>query len=93
MAAFAGHRDLKQVTVVDHDVDVFDAFAVERAVATEFQAHRGLHLFHRGRGNPVDRSLAEDGTTSRIGIDATRPLGLAVRVPAVVPGRDRVRLP
>lgn len=93
VAAFAGHRDLKQVTVVDHDVDVFDAFAVERAVAIGFQPDRDLHVLSRGRGNPVDRSLAPDGTTSRMGIDATRPCGDEAAVPAVIPGRDEVRLP
>lgn len=92
VAAFAGHRDLKQVTIVDHDVDVFDALAVERAVATGFQPHRDLHVLARGRGNPVDRSLADDGTTSRMGIDATRPCGEEPRVPAVIPGRADVRL-
>ncbi len=93
VAAFAGHRDLKQVTIVDHDIDVFDAFAVERSVAINFQAHRGLHVFHRGRGNPVDRSLASDGTTSRIGIDATRPCGEEAAVPALIPGVEHVSIP
>ena len=93
VAAFAGHRDLKQVVIVDHDVDVYDLAAVERAVAVWFQPDRDLHLIGRGRGNPVDRSLDADGTTSRMGLDATRPLGSARTVPAVIPGRDRVRLP
>ena len=93
VAAFAGHRDLKQVTVVDHDIDVFDDAAVERAVATSFQPDRDLHVFARGRGNPVDRSLAPDGTTSRMGLDATRPCGAEAAVPAVIPGRAEVRLP
>ena len=93
VAAFAGHRDLKQVVVVDHDVDVYDLDAVERAIATSFQPDRDLHLIGRGRGNPVDRSLDPDGTTSRMGLDATRPLGEDPPVPAVIPGRDRVRLP
>lgn len=93
VAAFAGHRDLKQVTVVDHDVDVFDPAAVERAVAISFQPDRDLHVLSRGRGNPVDRSLDADGMTSRMGLDATRPCGAESAVPAVIPGRDRVRLP
>lgn len=92
VAAFAGHRDLKQVVVVDHDVDVYDLDAVERAIATSFQPDRDLHLIGRGRGNPVDRSLDPDGTTSRMGLDATRPLRAEPPVPAVIPGRDRVRL-
>lgn len=87
VAAFAGHRDLKQVTVVDGDVDVFDLDAVERAVATSFQADRDLHVLRGGRGNPVDRGLNEDGTTARIGFDATRPVGSVKQVRAIIPGR------
>lgn len=90
IAAFAGHRDLKQVTIVDHDVDVFDSAAVERALAINFQPDRDLHLFTRGRGNPVDRSLDADGMTSRMGLDATRPCGAEAALPAVIPGRDQV---
>jgi 2,5-furandicarboxylate decarboxylase 1 len=90
VAAFAGHRDLKHVVVVDGDVDPFDGGAVEQAVATSFQAHRDLVVVPGGRGNPVDRSLAPDGTTARMGLDATRPLGADARVPAVIPGRTDV---
>lgn len=85
VAAFGGHRDLKQVVVVDHDVDVYDAEAVERALATQFQPDRDIILLGRGRGNPVDRSLASDGTTSRMGLDATRPLAADPPVPARIP--------
>ncbi len=92
IAAFAGHRDLKQVTIVDHDIDISDPLEVERAVAIYFQPHTGLHVFTGGRGNPVDRSLAPDGTTSRMGIDATRPAGSLPPTLARVPGRENVRL-
>ena len=42
MGALAGHADIKQVVVVDEDVDVHDSQAVEWAVATRFQASRDL---------------------------------------------------
>lgn len=93
VAAFGGHRDLKRVIVVDHDVDVFDGDAVERALATNFQADRDLVVLPRGRGNPVDRSLDADGTTSRLGLDATRPLRAEPPTPARIPGIDRIRVP
>lgn len=92
VAAFAGHRDLKQVTIVDDDVDVFSADQVEKAMATSFQAHRDLHVFHRGRGNPVDTSRADDGTTSRVGFDATRPLSSDKPELASIPGIAESRL-
>jgi 2,5-furandicarboxylate decarboxylase 1 len=92
VAAFAGHRDLKHVVVVNADVDPFDPAAVERALATSFQADTDLHVFRGGRANPVDRSGKADGTTARMGLDATRPLGTAIRQVATVPGRDELDL-
>ncbi|HWM33930.1 MAG TPA: UbiD family decarboxylase [Pseudolysinimonas sp.] len=88
VAAFAGHRDLKQVIIVDGDVDPFDDLAVERAVATWFQADRDLLVVGGGRGNPVDRSLRADGQTARMGLDATRPVGRPAEEfeRAVIPG-------
>ncbi|WP_211295854.1 UbiD family decarboxylase domain-containing protein [Alteribacillus bidgolensis] len=37
-AAFAGHYDVKQVIVVDEEIDIFDSEQVEWCVATHFQA-------------------------------------------------------
>ena len=37
-------RHFKQVTVVDDDVDPFDALAVEWAVATRVQPHRDVEI-------------------------------------------------
>ena len=42
MGAFAGHYDVKQVIVVDEDVDIHNPAEVEWAVATRFQADRDL---------------------------------------------------
>jgi len=74
MAAFGAHTSMKQVTIVDEDIDVFDDRDVEWAVATRFQADRGLVVLHGVRGSSIDPS-ANDGITSKLGIDATRPWG------------------
>lgn len=74
MAAFGAHTSMKQVTIVDEDIDVFDDRDVEWAVATRFQADRGLVVLHGVRGSSIDPS-ANDGVTSKVGIDATRPWG------------------
>ena len=42
LGAFAGHYDIKQVVVVDKDVDIHNPTEVEWAVATRFQADRDL---------------------------------------------------
>jgi UbiD family decarboxylase len=74
MAAFGAHTSMKQVTIVDEDIDIFDDRDVEWAVATRFQADRGLVVLHDARGSSIDPS-ARDGFTSKVGIDATKPIG------------------
>lgn len=73
MAAFTGHPSLKKVIIVDQDVDIYDDRQVEWAVATRFQAHRGLVVVKNAAGSSLDPSA--EGTTSKMGIDATKPLG------------------
>jgi len=84
MAAFTGHPSMKQVIVVDEDVDIYDDRQVEWAVATRFQASRGLLVVNNAAGSSLDPSA--EGTTSKVAIDATRPLGDAK-------GFERARLP
>jgi len=73
MAAFGAHTSMKQVVIVDEDIDIFDDRDVEWAIATRFQADRGLVVLHDVRGSSIDPS-ARDGFTSKMGIDATKPL-------------------
>ena len=72
MGAFAGHYDVKQVIVVDEDVDIHDAAQVEWAVATRFQADRGLLVVTESQGSKLDPST-RDGVGAKMGIDATKP--------------------
>ena len=71
MAAFTGHPSLKNVIVVDEDIDVFDDRQVEWAVATRFQADR-IVVINGAAGSSLDPS--SDGTTCKMGIDATIPM-------------------
>ena len=91
MAAFGAHFDIKQVVVVDDDVDVHNPTEVEWAVATRFQADLDLVVVSGAQGSPLDPSTTRhgrtDGTSAKMGLDATRPLAYAghtftrVRVP------------
>ncbi|MDV6269299.1 MULTISPECIES: UbiD family decarboxylase [Rhodococcus] len=94
VAAFAAHRDVKLVVVVDHEVDPFDHVAVERAIATRFRADEDLVVISGGRGNPVDTLLTSVGTTARMGMDATAPLKGQTDLPerAMIPGASEVDL-
>ena len=73
--AFAAHRSLKQVVVVDDDIDVTDAESVEYALATRFQADRDIVIKRGVRGSSLDPSSDQQNLkTAKMGIDATIPL-------------------
>lgn len=73
MAAFAAHTSLKHVVVVDSDIDIFDARDVEYAIATRTKADRDVMIVSHVRGSSLD-PVSEDNITSKMGIDATKPL-------------------
>jgi 4-hydroxy-3-polyprenylbenzoate decarboxylase len=63
---------LKTVVAVDEDVDVTDDSQVMWALATHFQPHRDVLIVDGLPGNALDPSASSAGTTSRMGLDATR---------------------
>lgn len=73
LAAFAGHPSLKHVVIVDSDVDPDNPDDVEWAIATRFQASRGLLVIRESRGSTLDPS-SDDGLTDKVAIVATYPL-------------------
>ena len=89
MGAFSGHPDLKQIIVVDDDVNIHDPAAVEWAVATRFQASKDLVVIPRAQGSRLDPS-GEDGLVDKMGLDATKPLKSELLQFTVVnvPGED-----
>jgi len=75
LAAFASDLYMKQVVVVDDDIDVHDTRQVLWAMATRVQPERDLLVIRNSRGSDLDPSCSEEGITSKIGIDATaKPL-------------------
>jgi len=74
-AAFSAHPSLKHAVVVDTDIDVFNPHEVEWAIATRFQANEDMLIIPNARGSTLDPSAdQETGLTTKVGIDATRPL-------------------
>jgi UbiD family decarboxylase len=70
--------DIKHVTIVDDDIDVFDSTDVEWAVATRVQADRDVLIVSNARAKPLDPSISpptggQIPTTAKMGIDATIP--------------------
>lgn len=82
-AAFQGHGSLKHVVVVDTDVDLYDSADVEWAIATRFQADQDLVILTDQPGSSLDPSAihtpGRKTRTSKMGLDATAPLGEARR--------------
>ena len=74
MNCFAASHPLKLVIVVDADVDPFNLSEVEWALATRFQADRGLMQINGAKGSSLDPSSAKSAVTSKLGLDATLPL-------------------
>ena len=87
-AAIGAHYDIKQVVVVDEDVEVHDPQQVEWAVATRFQADRDLIIIPGAQGSILDPSttvgqiigpgsvppMHMQGLSAKMGLDATRPV-------------------
>lgn len=71
IAAFSAEMYLKNVIVVDEDVDITDLQQVIWAVATRTQADRDIIVIPGVRGSSLDPSAAAEGVVTKMGIDAT----------------------
>ncbi len=74
MAALSAHPSLKHCVVVDCDVNVFDAEDVEYAISTRVKGDRDIMIVPNVRGSSLDPVAESDGTTTKIGVDATKSL-------------------
>ncbi|MCC4769819.1 UbiD family decarboxylase [Methanosarcina sp. DH2] len=74
MAAFAAHTSLKHVVVVDEDINIFDPNDVEFAIATRVKGDMDILIIPNVRGSSLDPRGAPDGTTTKVGVDATKIL-------------------
>ena len=92
---FESHRSLKQVTIVDEDIDPNNAESVEYAMATRFQADKDLVILKNVRGSSLDPSSNQQKLqTAKMGLDATRslskrPEGFEL---AKIPKIDKIKL-
>ncbi len=75
-AALDGHKSMKQVIVVDEDIDVTDSSRVEWALMTRWQPDKDTLILSSQKGSSLDPSRSQDGTTSKIGMDATIEPGI-----------------
>jgi 2,5-furandicarboxylate decarboxylase 1 len=86
MAILAAGNLIKQVIVVDDDIDVFDAQSVMWAISTRVRADEDVTMLKGLQGSLLDPSHPGFGTTTGFVIDATwrvgQPRPPVARVPA-----------
>lgn len=70
-AALDGHKSMKQVIVVDKDIDVSNSSRVEWALMTRWQPDKDTIILSNQKGSSLDPSRSVSGETSKIGMDAT----------------------
>ncbi|MEA1944054.1 MAG: UbiD family decarboxylase [Euryarchaeota archaeon] len=84
LAAFAAHPSLKNVVIVDYDIDIYDPGDVEFAIATRVLGDKDVLMITNVRGSSLDPMCSDGGTTTKIGVDATMPLGEEERFKRIV---------
>ncbi len=108
LCAFGAHYDIKQVIVVDEDINLHESQQVEWAVATRFQADRDLIVINGAQGSVLDPSTTVgmetdngepvpqhlQGISAKMGIDATKPVSYHGHVftKVRIPSEDEIDL-
>ena len=85
LAAFGACDFIKNIVVVDADIDPFNEQEVMFAVATRTQARESVDIIKNVKGNTLDPSQVDDIMTDKLLIDATVPIGR--------PYAERIRVP
>lgn len=94
IGALSSSKDIKHVVVVDNDVDIFDYADVEGIIASRVQASKDVFIIPGGMGTGLDPSHLLEGTSDKMGIDATKPLGEKGKGfdKAIIPGYENIDL-
>jgi UbiD family decarboxylase len=89
MAAFGSQANVKNVFVVDPDIDVFSDEQMEWVLATRFQPQRDLVVEGGFRTLPLDPSLGDAKTGTKAGYDLTLPFGGQRAIESEIPQPPR----
>jgi UbiD family decarboxylase len=89
-ACFGALANVKNVFVVDADIDIFSDEQMDWALATRFQPDRDLVVVGGLRTLPLDPSVAPGARTgAKAGFDLTWPFGTDTRIETRVPEPPR----
>lgn len=88
-AAFGSLANVKNVFVVDPDIDIFSDKEMDWALGTRFQGDRDLVVGSDMRCLPLDPSLEGAKVGAKAGFDCTIPFGRSGRLEVEVPSAPR----
>jgi 2,5-furandicarboxylate decarboxylase 1 len=88
-ACFGALVNVKNVFVVDPDVDIFSDEQMDWALGTRFQPDRDLMVVEGMRTLPLDPSLVNSRVGAKAGFDLTWPFGAGARIETRVPEPPR----
>jgi 3-polyprenyl-4-hydroxybenzoate decarboxylase len=88
-ACFGALTNVKNVFVVDPDIDIYSDEQMDWALATRFQADRDLVVMDGMRTVPIDPSLMGSRVGAKAGFDLTWPVGAASKLELRVPEPPR----
>jgi UbiD family decarboxylase len=88
-ACLSSLANIKNVFVVDPDIDVFSDEQVDWALATRFQPDRDIVVLGGMRTLPLDPSLTTGRVGGKAGFDLTWPFGAGDRLEASIPEPPR----
>lgn len=74
ISALGLNKDLKQVVIVDEDVDIYWEREIEWAITSRVQASHDVVIIPGALGSSLEPSHDIYGITDKLGIDATKPL-------------------
>jgi len=84
---------IKHVFVVDADVDVFDDRQMLWALATRVQADQDIDMIKNAKGNTLDPSQTDPIMTTKMIVDATKPVQRPFSERILVPEEAKQRVP
>lgn len=91
LSALGLNKDLKQVVIVDDDVDIYWEREIEWAITSRSQASHDVVIVPGALGSSLEPSHDIHGITDKIGIDATKPLdGNGKFERAFIPGYENI---
>jgi UbiD family decarboxylase len=88
-ACLGALANVKNVFVVDPDIDIFSDEQMDWAMGTRFQPDRDLIVLTGMRTLPLDPSLTSGRVGAKAGYDLTWPFGTGDRIEARVPAPPR----